>query len=103
MEVHGVNHKAIEILLEDGININDQTSDHVDQYFNIGITHLITVCGHAKERCPLFHKKTIKEHHIFLDPSKINGTDIEIKEAFRTTRDKIKTFCKDYLIRNFTK
>ena len=32
VETHGVNPKAITIMLEDGINISNHTSNHIDEY-----------------------------------------------------------------------
>ena len=98
---HGVNPRVIKILCEDGININDHTSNHVNEYLNNGISHVITVCDHAMENCPLFPENTIQEHQNFFDPSKSTGSPEEIKKAFRQTRETIKEFCENYLIRHF--
>ena len=98
---HGVNPRALKILCEDGINISNHTSNHVNEYLNIGISHVITVCDHAMENCPVFPEKTIMEHHNFNDPSKTKGKPDFIKEAFRKTRDEIKFFCEEYIIKNF--
>ena len=94
---HGVNPRVIKILCEDGINIKDQTSNHVDEFLNLNISHIITVCDNAMENCPVFPKKTIKHHHSFSDPSKTKGKPEFIKEAFRKSREEIKTFCENYL------
>ena len=98
---HGVNPRVLKILCEDGINISNHTSNHVNEYLNIGISHVITVCDHAMENCPVFPEKTIMEHHNFNDPSKTKGKPDFIKEAFRKTRDEIKFFCEEYIIKNF--
>ena len=98
---HGVNPRVLKILCEDGINISNHTSNHVNEYLNIGISHVITVCDHAMENCPVFPEKTIMEHHNFNDPSKTKGKPDFIKEAFRKTRDEIKFFCEEYINKNF--
>ena len=98
---HGVNPRVLKILCEDGINISNHTSNHVNEYLNIGISHVITVCDHAMENCPIFPEKTIMEHHNFNDPSKTKGKPDFIKEAFRKTRDEIKCFCEEYINKNF--
>ena len=100
---HGVNTRAIKILCEDGINISNHTSNHVNEYLNNGITHVITVCDDAMENCPLFPENTTQEHHNFIDPSKSKGKPDVIKKAFRKTRDEIKVFCKNYLNKHFSK
>ena len=101
-EPHGVNPRAIKTMCEDNIHIKDQTSNHVNEYLNIGISHVITVCDHAKENCPLFPEKTIQEHHNFHDPSISKGKPDVIKEAFRKTRNDIKLFCENYLKKHFS-
>ena len=35
VETHGVNLKAIAIMLEDGIDISNHTSNNIDEYFDI--------------------------------------------------------------------
>ena len=50
---HGINPRVIKILCEDNINISDHTSNHVNEYLNIGITHVVTVCDDAKQKCPI--------------------------------------------------
>ena len=98
---HGVNPRVVKVLCEDKINISDQTSNHVNEYLNSGISHVITVCDHAMENCPVFPEKTIMEHHNFKDPSNTKGNPEIIKKAFRQTRDEIKLFCEQYLNKHF--
>lgn len=54
IETHGVNPKAIETMMEDGIDISNHTSNHIDEYKNIDFDFVITVCDNAKENCPYF-------------------------------------------------
>ena len=57
-------------MLEKEIDISNNTSDLVDTYLNSGITHLISVCDHAIESCPVFPEKVEHTHHTFSDPAK---------------------------------
>jgi arsenate reductase len=57
---------------------------------------VITVCDHAKERCPVFPGKAQQFHHNFPDPAKATGSPEEIKEKFRFTRELIKAYCRDF-------
>ena len=57
VETHGVNSKAIAIMMEDGIDISQHTSNKIDEYFDIPFDYVITVCDNAKERCPFFPTK----------------------------------------------
>jgi arsenate reductase len=96
VETHGVNPKAISIMQEDGIDISHHTSNQVDEYLHINFDYVITVCDHANERCPFFPGKAKLFHHNFPDPAKVTGTEEEINHQFRTTRNLIKTFSKQF-------
>ena len=48
-----------------------------------------------------FFEKTHFTHHNFKDPSKVNGTELEIEEAFLKCRDEIKKFSEQYLKKHF--
>jgi arsenate reductase (thioredoxin) len=95
VETHGVNPRAIQTMLEDGIDISAHTSNHVDEYLHISFDLIITVCDHASERCPLFPGSAIRIHQNFSDPAKASGTEGEIMEAFRRVREEIKFFCRE--------
>ena len=97
IETHGLNKNAVATLLEDGIDISHHTSNHINEYKNIDFDFVITVCDHAKENCPYFPSNAIIIHQNFSDPSKVIGTEQEIKTAFRETRTAIKTFCYQFV------
>jgi arsenate reductase len=93
VETHGVNPKAIVTMKEDGIDISNHTSNHVDEYENIDFDLVITVCDNAKERCPFLPTKAKKLHQNFPDPAKATGTEEEILNEFRRIRQMIKKYC----------
>ena len=97
VRAEGVNKKAVEIMSKDNIDISNHSSNTIYEYLDKDITHVITVCDHAHESCPIFLKKTHFTHHNFEDPSKFNGSEKEIKEAFLKCRDEIKKFSEQYL------
>lgn len=97
VETHGVNPRAIATMQEDGIDISHQTSNNVNEYAGINFDYVITVCDHAKERCPYFPSHAKKLHCNFPDPARAAGTETEVAEAFRKVRDQIKTFCRDFV------
>lgn len=100
VETHGVNPRAIETMKEDGIDISNHTSNHIDEYRNIDFDFVITVCDNAKERCPFFPTRTKKFHQNFPDPAKAKGTEEEITEQFRQVRQKIKDYCRQFVSDN---
>lgn len=100
VETHGVNPKAIVIMQEDGIDISNQTSNNIEEYKNVDFDYVITVCDNAKERCPFYPSQALKLHYNFPDPAKAIGTDLEILNQFRTVRDLIKDYCKNFVEEN---
>ncbi len=100
VETHGVNPKAIQIMMEDGIDISSHTSNNVDEYKDIPFDFVITVCDNAKERCPYFPTLAKKIHYNFPDPAKASGTPEEVLEKFREVREMIKEFSHNFVSEN---
>lgn len=97
IETHGVNPRAIQVMLEDGIDISGHTSNHVDEYSDVDFDLILTVCNNAETNCPYFPSKALRFHYNFPDPAKATGTEEEILNEFRTTRDLIKLYCQKFL------
>jgi arsenate reductase len=97
IETHGVNPKAIKVMLEDGVDISQHTSNHVDEYLEVKFDHIITVCDHAQENCPYIPGDATRHHHNFPDPAKATGTEEEIMSEFRKVRDMIKDYSSSFL------
>ncbi|MEN9395272.1 MAG: hypothetical protein RL362_1493 [Bacteroidota bacterium] len=95
VETHGVNPRAVAIMAEDGIDISNHTSNHVDEYAEIPFDLILTVCDNAKERCPYFPSHAVRLHCNFPDPAKATGTEEDVMMSFRTTRDLIKSYCQN--------
>lgn len=86
-----LNPKAVEAMMEIGIDIRHHTSDSVELYLDQEWDYVITVCGGANENCPAFLGKVEHRLHIgFDDPSHAVGTDDFIWSEFRRVRDEIK-------------
>jgi arsenate reductase len=100
VETHGVNPRAIAAMKEDGIDISRHTSNNINEYRNIDFDFVITVCDNAKERCPFFPSNAKKFHHNFPDPAKATGTEEQILQQFRTVRQMIKDYSKQFVIDN---
>lgn len=101
IETHGLNPGAVSIMAEDGIDISNHTSNHVDEYKGINWDFIITVCDHANENCPFIPAPNAKRlHQNFSDPSKVKGTEEEIHKAFQSTRDSIKEYCRSFIETN---
>jgi arsenate reductase len=101
VETHGLNPRAIETMLEDGIDISNHTSNNINEYHNINFDFVITVCDNAKERCPFFPTNAKMFHYNFPDPAKATGSEAEIQTAFRTVRGLIKAYCQQFVSDQF--
>jgi arsenate reductase (thioredoxin) len=97
VETHGVNPKAIATMKADGIDISNHTSNHIDEYRNINFDYVITVCDHAKERCPYFPSNAILIHENFPDPAKATGSEEVIMTQFANVREIIKTYIQKFV------
>lgn len=97
VETHGVNPRAIAVMKEDGIDISNHTSNHVDEYRHVNFDYVITVCDNAKERCPYFPTHAVKLHHNFPDPAKATGIEEEVMNEFRRVRGMIKEYCEQFV------
>ncbi len=101
IETHGLNPRAVSTMKADGVDISSHTSNHVDEYAKINFDFIITVCDHAHENCPYIPSKdAVRVHHNFSDPSKFEGTELEILTTFASTRDEIKNYCHMFIINN---
>lgn len=90
IEAHGLNPRAVAVMAESEIDISDQQSNTLDQFSLTDFDVLVTVCGDADERCPVLPAGLIKHHWPLPDPAKLEGSDQEVLEGFRSVRDNIR-------------
>jgi len=92
----GVVHpRAIQVMLESGIDISTHYSKHVDAFDGKTFDLVLTVCDSANENCPFIPTRGRRLHHSFPDPAHVTGTEEEIMSSFRHTRDLIDTYCRE--------
>ena len=93
-----VHPKAVEVMKEKGIDLSDHYPQKGDEFLDDAFDYVITVCGHAKENCPVFLGEVKQHLHIgFEDPAEATGTEEEILEEFRRIRDEIRERMKAFL------
>ena len=74
---------SLKYLEEKGISIEGLKSQSWDEFEAIAPDVVITVCDSAaNESCPLWFGDCIKVHWGLPDPSKLEGTEEEIRDAF---------------------
>ncbi|HUX59182.1 MAG TPA: arsenate reductase ArsC [Bacteroidales bacterium] len=86
-----INSTAVKVMKEAGVDISQHTPKNVSQYLNKEWDYVITVCDDANEKCPLFSGKVRHRLHLgFEDPSHVQGSYIEIMNAFYDVRNEIR-------------
>ena len=80
---------AARVMDEIGIDINPQFSKKIDPELLKEMDVIITLCDKARESCPVLPGKINRLHLPVEDPSKVRGSEEEILNAFRKTRDEI--------------
>ena len=99
IEAHGKNPRAIAVMKEAGVDISDQESSKVTDEVLSQTDLVVSVCGHADEHCPALPSDTKKEHWPLEDPAKAQGSEEEVMDQFRASRDDIEMRVKDLLLR----
>ncbi len=86
-----VHPNAIIVMKEQGIDLSQSHPKSVDEFLDQEFDYVITVCGGAKESCPMFTGKVRNRLHIgFDDPAEAEGTEEFILSEFVRIRDEIK-------------
>ena len=89
-EATSVNSMAIKVLMELGIDISGQRSKTLGEFSGDSFDYVITLCGDANEKCPLFFGGVQRIHQGFDDPSRLIGSEEKLLPEFRRVRDEIK-------------
>jgi len=99
IETHGLNPNAVKVMAEVGVDISGNESELLDDFMDLDLDYVVTVCGHAHETCPMFPVKSKIIHVGFDDPPKkaaelaAKGADEkEQLNCYREIRDAIKAF-----------
>jgi len=90
IEAHGKNPRAITVMQEAGIDISQQESTRVTEAMLDAADIVVTVCGHADEYCPALPPGKHKIHWPLEDPARASGSEAEIMQVFRASRDDIR-------------
>lgn len=94
---HGMNERAIKVMLEEGIDISSHYSKTVEELSLITFDYVVTVCDSAKENCPYFPVGKLI-HLGFEDPPSLTSeisNEEEILLVYRRVRDEIHEVVKN--------
>jgi arsenate reductase len=96
-----VHPKAVKVMAELGIDLSNSSPKSVNEFTEKSFDYVITVCGGAKESCPMFNGEVKKRLHIgFDDPAEATGTEEFILSEFRRIRDEIQRDFKYFYLKN---
>ena len=96
-----VHPKAILAMTEEGIDISEHKPTSVNEFLNDRFEYVITVCGGAKEACPIFTGDVKERVHIgFDDPAEVTGTENYMMSEFRRIRDEIKKDFYEFYVKH---
>lgn len=90
IESHGKNPRAIAVMQQAGVDISGQESTRLTDEMLESADLVVSVCGHADENCPVLPAGTRKIHWPLDDPAKAQGSEEEIMQVFRASRDDIR-------------
>jgi arsenate reductase (thioredoxin) len=97
-EPQGLNSLAVRVMAEAGVDISNQRSKSVEEFLGRDLDLLITVCGDARESCPMFTGSVRERRHWPLpDPAQTTGTPAQVLDHFRNIRDAIRDRVKSLL------
>lgn len=98
-EVHPL---SLKYLAEKGISIAGLKSQSWDEFEIEKPDIVVTVCDSAAaEVCPVWFGDTVKVHWGLTDPSKLDGSEEDIRSAFYKVMDIIEARVKHLLALNF--
>lgn len=85
-----VHPNAVKVMADIGIDLTENKPENVSKYLDMSFDYVISVCGGAKESCPMFTGEVKNNLHIgFEDPDEAIGTDEEILAEFVRIRNEI--------------
>lgn len=101
-EATRVNPLAAKVMAEIGIDLSEHRSKTLDEFADETFDYVITLCGDANEKCPLFFGGVKRIHLGFEDPSRLTGSEKEVLPEYRRVRDEIRRKMKSFFKKELT-
>ncbi|HEY7745314.1 MAG TPA: arsenate reductase ArsC [Desulfuromonadales bacterium] len=95
-EATRVNPRAARVMAEIGIDLSGHRSKILDEFAGELFDYVITLCGDANEKCPLFFGGVKRMHIGFEDPSRLPGSEEEVLPEYRRVRDEIRQKMREF-------
>ena len=85
-----VNPYAVRVMAEVGLDLSSHRPKSVAEFLGQPFDYVITVCGNARDECPAFTGQVGQRIHLgFDDPADATGSEEEILDVFRRSREEI--------------
>jgi len=97
VEQHGLNPLAVKVMAERGVDISQHESKLIDNDYLQHSDMVVTLCGDARDKCPMTPPTVAKRHWPLPDPAQATGSDEEVLTVFRQVRDDIEGQVKDLI------
>lgn len=88
---------AVKAMAEAGVDVSSQRSKSLDEFRGEPFDYVITLCGSAREACPVFPGAARVVHHGFDDPPALARAVASTEDQlapYRRVRDEIKDFVR---------
>lgn len=95
VETHGLNPMTVQVMSEVGINISKQYSKLIDIDYLNSCDVVVTLCGDARDKCPMTPPQVKRVHWSLADPAQATGSEADKLRAFRDVRDEIQQRIQD--------
>ncbi len=96
LEPGELNPVAVRAMREVGVDISGQRSKTVTPEMIAGVDLVVTLCGDARDRCPVLPPGASHVHWPVEDPAKAQETEDQVMLAFREARDAIRRYFFEY-------
>jgi len=96
-EPAAVDPRAVEVMAEIDIDLSAQRSKSVETFKDVPFDHVFTLCGDARDPCPLWPGAATVQHRGFDDPpelAKAERTREAALQHYRRVRNEIGTWIK---------
>lgn len=97
IEMHGLNPLAVKVMAEVGIDISAYRSKRIDNDYLMHADLVVTLCGDAKDRCPITPPSVKRLHWPLPDPAAASGDEAARLVVFRQVRDEIQRRVQELL------
>jgi arsenate reductase len=101
-EATRVNPLAAKVMAEIGIGLSGHRSKTLDEFVGEPFDYVITLCGDANEKCPLFFGGVKRMHIGFEDPSRLPGSEEEVIPEYRRVRDDIRQKMREFFAKELS-